>query len=288
MKKIKAIHSAAYEPIADLVTYRAMPTMHVPMNLLDPFILLNHHGYQQYRPHNSGLPFGPHPHRGFETVTFIYEGDLTHKDSSGAESVIKAGGVQWMTAGRGLIHAEISSEEFKKRGGPLEILQLWVNLPAEHKMTKPRYIGLQKEEIPEALWDEGKVKAQLISGNWSGSEGAFQPISDIYLSNLYFTKEGKASFSIPQGQNVLFYVARGAVAVNDEEVRNHCLVHFENEGTEIKVEGLDDEAILLFGYATPLNEPFEAHGPFVMNTREEIAQAYDAYRSGQMGNVDVL
>lgn len=112
MKTIKANHQAMYEPIADLVTYRAMPTEHVQMNQLDPFILLNHHGLQEYKPGNHGLPFGPHPHRGFETVTFIIEGDLTHKDSSGATSVINAGGVQWMTAGSGLVHAEISSEDF--------------------------------------------------------------------------------------------------------------------------------------------------------------------------------
>ena len=144
MKTIKANHKAEYQPIADLVTYRAMPTKQVTMNQLDPFIFLNHHGWQEYKPGNNGLPFGPHPHRGFETVTFILEGDLTHKDSSGAESVIKAGGVQWMTAGSGLVHAEISSEEFKKKGGPLEILQLWVNLPAKYKMTQPKYVGLQK------------------------------------------------------------------------------------------------------------------------------------------------
>src|SRR5687768_9690885 len=132
LRTLKAIHKAEYDPIGGLVTYRAMPTRNFPMNRLDPFIFLNHHGRQVYPPGNPGLPFGPHPHRGFETVTFILEGELTHKDSSGAESVIREGGVQWMTAGSGLIHAEISSEVFKQKGGPLEILQLWVNLPAKH------------------------------------------------------------------------------------------------------------------------------------------------------------
>src|SRR3954471_5039129 len=129
MRTIKAKHNAFYEPVADLITYRAMPTNTVSMNLLDPFIFLNHHGFQQYPPHNNGLPFGPHPHRGFETATFILEGNLVHRDGHSGESIIKAGGVQWMTAGRGLIHAEVSSEEFKEKGGPLEILQLWINLP---------------------------------------------------------------------------------------------------------------------------------------------------------------
>ncbi|HVG40743.1 MAG TPA: pirin family protein, partial [Chitinophagaceae bacterium] len=148
MKKIKAIHKAVYEPIGDLVTYRALPANGVAMNQLDPFIFLNHHGFQQYPPHNNGLPFGPHPHRGFETVTFILQGDLMHKDSSGGGSIISAGGVQWMTAGKGLIHAEISSEEFKQKGGQLEILQLWINLPAKYKMVAPKYIGLQQKDIP--------------------------------------------------------------------------------------------------------------------------------------------
>src|SRR5215217_1466840 len=154
MPSIIAKHKAVYDPIGDLVTYRAMPTHAVPMNAIDPFIFLNHHGRQEYFPHNNGLPFGPHPHRGFETVTFILEGDLTHKDSSGANSVIKAGGVQWMTAGKGLIHAEVSSEEFKIKGGPLEILQLWVNLPAKYKMTEPKYVGLQKDQIPVLTLDD--------------------------------------------------------------------------------------------------------------------------------------
>src|SRR5687768_4949462 len=190
MKTIKANHKAEYEPIADLVTYRAMPTKHVAMNQLDPFIFLNHHGWQEYKPNNNGLPFGPHPHRGFETVTFILEGDLMHKDTSGAGSTIKSGGVQWMTAGSGLVHAEISSEEFKENGGPLEILQLWINLPARHKMANPKYTGLQKEEIPVATWDDEKVTAQIVSGNWNGVQGNIQPLTDISLACIHFKKGG--------------------------------------------------------------------------------------------------
>src|SRR6187549_2924351 len=127
MRSIKKIHKAVYEPIADLVTYRAIPTASI--DYIDPFLFLNHHGPQVYPPGNRGLPFGPHPHRGFETVTFIVEGSLMHRDTGGHESVIRSGGVQWMTAGRGLEHAELSPEDFLRNGGPLEILQLWVNLP---------------------------------------------------------------------------------------------------------------------------------------------------------------
>src|SRR5690606_8569302 len=131
----------------DLVTRRALPTHSI--DHIDPFLFLNHHGPQVYGTRNNGLPFGPHPHRGFETVTFILEGCLAHTDTGGHESVIYAGGIQWMTAGRGLVHSEISPEDFKNTGGPLEILQLWVNLPSRLKMTDPRYVGLQKDSIPD-------------------------------------------------------------------------------------------------------------------------------------------
>ena len=280
MKTIKANHKAEYEPIADLVTYRAMPTKHVAMNQLDPFIFLNHHGWQEYEPDNNGLPFGPHPHRGFETVTFILEGELTHKDSSGAESVIKAGGVQWMTAGSGLVHAEVSSEEFKKNGGPLEILQLWVNLPAKHKMTQPKYVGLQKDEIPTLQWDDGKVTAQVISGTWYDTKGAVQPLTDIHLSCIQFKTGGKHTFSVEPGKNIFLYVVKGEVLINGERTGKHHLVEFNHDGKMIEMKAVSD-AIILFGYATPFHEPFVAYGPFVMNTQEEIMQAYQDYNSGR-------
>src|SRR6478609_6749755 len=202
-RSIKAIYKAAYEPIADLITYRVMPTEEAPMNFLDPFIFLNHHGWQQYKPHNRGLSFSPHPHRGFETVTFIIEGDLMHKDSSGGESVIKEGGVQWMTAGKGLVHAEISSEEFKQKGGPLEILQLWVNLPAKYKFTKPSYTGLQQQEIPTVFPDaEQKVKVYAISGEWNGTTGIYNPLTDIAIARIDMQAGGSATLHISAEKNI--------------------------------------------------------------------------------------
>lgn len=284
MKTIKAKHKAEYEPIADLVTYRAMPTRLMPMNELDPFIFLNHHGWQNYPPNNKGLPFGPHPHRGFETVTFILEGDLTHKDSSGAISVIKSGGVQWMTAGSGLVHAEISSDEFKKNGGPLEILQLWINLPAKHKMARPFYKGLQKEEIPLKSWDDGKVTAQVIAGNWEGVTGPIKPLTDIHLANIFFKEGGRVTFSIEKNQTVFLYVVRGKTKINGEEADMHHLIEFSHEGSSIEIKAVT-EAMLLFGYATPFHEPFAAYGPFVMNTQEEIMQAYEEYHAGKFGTL---
>ena len=287
MRTIKAVHKAVYEPIGDLVTYRAMPTQSIGMNTLDPFLFLNHHGWQDFLPRNGGLPFGPHPHRGFETVTFILEGDLTHKDSSGANSVIKAGGVQWMTAGKGLIHAEVSSEAFKAKGGPLEILQLWVNLPAKHKMTEPKYTGLQKEEIPEMSLDNGKVTLHPVSGKWRETKGPVQPLTDIHLSWIEFSEGGSAHFNVPVHQNIILYVVKGEVAVNGTDVGMLHIAEFAHDGEDVRIRANTD-AVILFGYATPFNEPLVAYGPFVMNTREEITQAYDDFKKGKFGNAEEL
>ena len=184
-----------------------MPTRQLEM--IDPFLFLNHHGPQTYGPLNNGLPFGPHPHRGMETVTFIIDGDIAHKDSDGNESVIYSGGVQWMTAGSGLIHAEISSEDFKKFGGDLEILQLWVNLPASLKMTKPNYIGLQEDKIPVIALDEGKVKAKIVSGKFQEHDAAFETLTPINLRTFSIKKSGVLELNIPKENNILFYVIRG-------------------------------------------------------------------------------
>jgi redox-sensitive bicupin YhaK (pirin superfamily) len=287
MRIIKGKYKAIYEPVADLVTYRAMPTHAVPMNEIDPFIFLNHHGRQEYLPHNNGLPFGPHPHRGFETVTFILEGDLTHKDSSGPSSVIKAGGVQWMTAGSGIMHAEVSSDQFKALGGPLEILQLWINLPAKHKTAEPSYTGLQADEIPAISWDNGKVTAHIVSGNWDGTEGPVKPLTDIHLSWIEFKEGGRISRVVHHSQNIFLYVVKGEIRINGEDVRMHHLVEFSHEGETVEMKALTD-ALILFGYATPFHEPFAAYGPFVMNTREEIMQAYEDYHNGKFGKEEAL
>ena len=280
MRKIKKIYKAVSAPMGDLVTYRALPTREV--EYIDPFLFLNHHGPQVYKPGNNGLPFGPHPHRGFETLTFILDGDIMHQDTGGGQDVIEAGGVQWMTAGSGLIHAEVSSEKFKKEGGPLEILQLWFNLPAKHKMAKPNYIGLQKSEIPVVTEDNGKVKVNVISGSWDDTKGPIPSLSDIHMASIELQAGGSFSTTIASDRNIFFYVVRGAVNVNGEKAAKLQLVEFMNDGEELKVEALEDSYILL-GHAKPFNEPVVSHGPFVMNTEEEIHEAFRDYQAGKMG-----
>jgi len=280
MRTIKNIHQAVYSPIADLVTYRALPTPSV--EYIDPFLFLNHHGPQVFTPHNNGLPFGPHPHRGMETVTFIITGDIAHKDSSGHESVIKAGGIQWMRAGRGLIHAEVSSDEFKQQGGDLEILQLWINLPASLKMADPFYVGKQQDEIPVLQFDEGKVTASLISGEWKDIKGAFESSTGIFLSTIKFKPGAEIEVNIPAAHNIFFYVISGEINVNGTSVRALHLAEFNNDDNTLTISAKNDSMILL-GHAMPFNEPVVSQGPFVMNTQQEIMQAYQDYRAGKFG-----
>jgi hypothetical protein len=281
MRSIKKIHKAAYAPIADLITYSPLPSR--SLQQIDPFLFLNHHGPQHYKPHNNGLPFGPHPHRGMETVTFILDGDIMHKDSAGHESVITAGGVQYMTAGRGLIHAEVSSPVFKEQGGGMEILQLWLNLPSKLKMTEPQYIGLQKEEIPIITADNGQIQINLISGDWDGKSGAFASQTGVHLNTMYFNPGGKLTFTVPVSHNIFFYVIRGKLLVNGQTIEALHLVEFHNDDEHMQLEAQID-SIVLFGHAKPLNEPVVAQGPFVMNTEEEIHQAYEDYRCGKFGS----
>jgi redox-sensitive bicupin YhaK (pirin superfamily) len=277
-KRIKRVHPAMRDDIADLTTRRPVPGRDVEQ--IDPFLFLNHHGPQVYEPRNRGLPFGPHPHRGFETVTFILTGELAHRDSAGHESIIKEGGIQWMTAGSGLVHAEISPQEFMQRGGPLEILQLWVNLPPKLKMTQPRYIGLQRDEIPVIATPDGKGVVNLVSGEYLGRKGAMQPLLDIFMSTVELEAGARAVFPGVAKRNVFLSVVRGSVEVAGEAAPEWHLIELGDDGDTVEIAAGTD-AVLLFGHAEPIGAPVVAYGPFVMNTREEIMQAIQDYQAGK-------
>lgn len=281
MKTVVGLHRALRADIGELVTFQAVPNATLAIERVEPFIFLNHHGPQVYPPGNGGLPFGPHPHRGFETVTFILAGDLMHRDSGGYESLIRAGGVQWMTAGRGLIHAEVSSEEFKAEGGPVEMLQLWVNLPARLKMTEPRYRGMQREEIPTVVTDGG-VELSVVSGSWEGTSGPFETLTDVSLSVARFKPGGRLRVEVEAGRSVLCYVVSGTLKVDGRAAEARHTVEFGDEGVGVEVEA-ESEAVLLLGHAARNREPVASYGPFVMNTREELEQAVRDYRAGRFG-----
>ncbi len=276
-RQVLSLHSAMRDDIQDLITRRPVPAPSLPQ--VDPFLFLNHHGPQTYPPNNRGLPFGPHPHRGFETVTFILAGSLAHHDSGSGESVVEAGGVQWMTAGSGLVHAELSPEQFKRSGGPLEILQLWVNLPGRLKMTEPAYVPVPAADMTESHPGDG-VSMQTVSG----TDGApIRSLTDVMLAIVTIEPGGLAILPAPSGRNVLFYMIGGEAQVGGEAVPEHTLARL-SDGDRVELSS-ESGCRILFGHASPIGEPVVAHGPFVMNTQAEIAQAVRDYQAGRFGGL---
>lgn len=278
-RTVRAIISAEQDDIADLKTFRAMPV--AGLERIDPFLFLNHHGPQTYVENNHGLPFGPHPHRGFETVTFVLDGDIAHKDSGGNESVITAGGVQWMTAGRGIVHSEVSSDHFRRAGGDLEILQLWINLPARLKMSPPYYLGLHRHQIPAYERDNGRTKIQLVSGKWEDNLGPFPTLFPVTNMLITLNEGAEYLFTVPPEENIFFYVVSGSLEVNEKEASSRSTVVFHDDGETLRIKSEKGSRLLLC-HARPHNEPVVSYGPFVMNTIEEIHEAIRDYQSGRL------
>ena len=233
MRTVKKSYPALRDDIADLVTRRPVPGP--GLDRLGAFLFLNHHGPQTYPAPNNGLPFGPHPHRGFETVTVILEGSLAHYDSGGHESVIDAGGVQWMTAGSGLIHAELSPESFKQQGGDLEILQLWVNLPAALKMTAPRYSGVQKEKIPHLPLGDNSGVMELIAGEYNGTQGPIVPLTGVFMSVVRINSGATVTLPAPQDRDIFLYVVTGSLSISGESVPKWHLVELNDEDDQLQI-----------------------------------------------------
>ncbi|WP_110686921.1 pirin family protein [Salinicola aestuarinus] len=281
-RRVVAQHAAHRDDIGDLTTRRPLPGP--GLDQLDPFLFLNHHGPQTYPAGNRGLPFGPHPHRGFETVTFILEGSLAHADSADHQSVIHEGGVQWMTAGRGIVHAEVSPPEFLRDGGPLEILQLWVNLPASLKMSEPRYVGLQRESIPRLALDEGAELA-LIAGEFEGETGPITSSTGLFMSTLELAAGSQITLPVASGRQVFLYVVSGEIDVAGDTAAARHLVELDRDADRVELTATRD-ARLLFGHGDVIGEPVASHGPFVMNTREEIGEAIADYQAGRFGGLD--
>ncbi|UZK65292.1 pirin family protein [Sphingomonas sp. M1-B02] len=280
--RVTCLHPAYRDDIGDLVTRRPVPGP--GLENVGAFLFLNHHGPQTYPPNNRGLPFGPHPHRGFETVTFILDGELAHTDSAGHESVIRAGGVQWMTAGRGIVHAEVSPEGFKRAGGGMEILQLWVNLPARLKMTAPRYVGVQAEGIPAVRAAGATV--HLVSGEFGEARGAVESLTGVFLSWVELEPGASVRFDGLAGRDLFLYAARGAIAVGGVSVPQFNLASL-GAGDSVTVTA-SEAALFLFGHAAPIDEPIVAHGPFVMNSAEEIRAAFADYQAGKFGVAEIV
>ncbi|HBB25477.1 MAG TPA: hypothetical protein DCZ59_04360, partial [Bacteroidetes bacterium] len=252
----------------------------------DPFILLHHAGPQPVEPGVFHGRVDPHPHRGFEPVSFVYRGSLLHRDSLGNEGSISAGEVQWITSGRGIIHSEGPSEELLRQGGELEIIQLWINLPAAKKMMEPAYQEIHRDAIPvvKILGDAGELR--LVAGELNGVRGPATTQSPLMAAMGHIAKGASGELTVPAMPTLLLYVLGGALRVNGEHiVERHKLVVFAELGESISLEAIEPTDILLLS-GKPLEEPMVAYGPFVMNTEDEIRQAFLDFRQGAMGRLE--
>ena len=286
MKKILGI----YDPpprhwVGDGFPVRSLFTYNSHGRHVGPFLLLDHAGPMEFAPAESPRGVGEHPHRGFETVTIVYSGEVEHRDSTGAGGRIGPGDVQWMTAGNGILHDEFHSREFTGSGGVLEMVQLWVNLPAEHKMTAPAYQTLLDADIPavELLDDAGTVR--VIAGEFEGRRGPAKTHTPMHVWDLRLNPDGAARLELPDGWNSLLVVLRGTVQVNDAEIaREGRLVVLDRAGEGALVQA-NGKAVVLVLSGQPIEEPIVGQGPFVMNTAEQIHQAIRDYSAGRFGRL---
>lgn len=251
---------------------------------IDPFLLLHHANIKaptHTDPDQAGV--GPHPHRGFSPVTFIFQGGVHHRDSRGNDSVIYAGGAQWMNAGMGIIHSERPPHDIHEIGGRQEIIQLWINTPAKNKMDQPMYFPLSAEEAPIIKADDERVNGKVFSGEVLGVKGPIPSQAIVNAATFEIKKDGKISIPVPQNHNTLIYLLDGKLTVNGfglvEELH---IVHFKNDGEGISFEALEDTRILFLS-GEPLNEPVVSYGPFVMNNQTQIMEAMRDYQKGKMG-----
>lgn len=252
---------------------------------ISPFLLLDFAGPQDFPPTTARRGVGEHPHRGFETVTIVYRGELEHRDSTGAGGRIGPGDVQWMTAAAGILHEEFHSEAFARNGGTLEMVQLWVNLPARNKMSAPRYQTILDQSIPAISLAGGNV-LRLIAGAFDNRKGPARTFSPVDVWDLQLKREKPVSLPLVVGHTTLMVVLQGTVLVNGSElVREAQTVLFDRAGSEIQLEANDDARVMLL-CGEPLNEPIVGYGPFVMNNDAEIRQAVEDFQSGQFGQMN--
>ena len=251
---------------------------------MSPFLMLDYAGPAEFPPTTERKGVGSHPHRGFETVTIVYKGEVAHKDSTGQGGVIGPGDVQWMTAGSGILHEEFHAESFAKNGGTLDMVQLWVNLPANLKMTKPAYQAILDQQIPNIELKHGAGVARIIAGDFDGHRGPAHTFTPMNVIDLKLRK-GKAIIATHEGWNTSLVVLKGAVEAGDGVVAKDAqMLMFSSQGQDIQLNALEDSIALLLS-GEPIDEPIVGYGPFVMNTKVEIAQAMQDFNSGSFGKI---
>lgn len=254
------------------------------MKRMDPFIMLDYNSKFNFPATDIPKGVGVHPHRGFETVTIAYQGSVSHHDSAGGGGTIHQGDVQWMTAASGVLHKEYHAEEFYKKGGIFQMVQLWINLPAKDKMSAPKYQAIEHKNIPTVEVENGTI--EVIAGEYNQTKGAASTFSPVNMLNAKLTSGGKASFNFPAHYNTVLLVIEGEIKVNNEEIvpTDHLLL-FANEGENFEIEATGNSVVLILS-GEPLNEPIASYGPFVMNTQDEIRAAFDDFNNGKFGTLE--
>ncbi len=266
-------------PVRTIFSYQSLG------EAISPFLLLDYAGPAKFEPSNKPRGVEEHPHRGFETVTIVYQGKLEHRDSAGNHGTIGPGDVQWMTAASGVVHEEFHECGFSHTGGIFEVVQLWVNLPAKFKMSAPRYQTLLDRDIPAVSLPNGSGTLRVIAGQFQGHKGPARTFTPIDLWDLRFSSGARVELTLPEGHNTALLVLSGSLRLNGSKVAGDAeLALFNPPGKEIAVEAHSDTSALLLS-GEPLREPIAGRGPFVMNTEEEIRQAVLDYQSGRMGSL---
>jgi redox-sensitive bicupin YhaK (pirin superfamily) len=286
IKKLRCIQRSADRhwvgngfPVRTLFAYPNLGTV------LTPFLLLDYAGPREFPPTQERLGVGEHPHRGFETVTMVYDGEVEHRDSSGGGGRIGPGDVQWMTAAAGIVHEEFHGRDFAGRGGMFEMVQLWVNLPAKDKLAPPRYQSITVSQIPIVRLSSGAATMRVIAGEFAGAKGPAQTFTPILVGDLRFGSNQQTELVLPDGHTTVVVVLKGALRVNgSDEITTAEVGLFDRSGKSINIESVQDTtALLLCG--EPIDEPIVGQGPFVMNTTQQIRQAIADYQSGKMGHL---
>ena len=286
MKKILGVYSAPGSHwVGDGFPVRSLFSYNDHGQELSPFLLLDYAGPQAFVPAARPRGVGQHPHRGFETVTIVYEGEVDHRDSTGAGGHIGPGDVQWMTAASGILHEEFHSESFTRQGGTLEMVQLWVNLPAKDKMAAPGYQTLLDRNIPSVALAQGAGRVRVIAGEFDGHRGPARTFTPIDVWDVRLNQGHTQRFSVAEGRTLAVVVLRGTVLVNSSEIaREAQLVQFDRAGTALSIEANADTSLLILS-GEPIDEPIVGHGPFVMNSQQEIYQAIADFNSGRFGRL---
>jgi quercetin 2,3-dioxygenase len=262
-----------------------IPHQRVSMERMSPFLMLDYNAKFYFPPTDKPRGVSVHPHKGFETVTIAYKGKIAHHDSAGNSGIIGEGDVQWMTAASGILHKEYHEKAFSQQGGDFQMVQLWVNLPAKDKKSAPKYQEVINAEIGRfELPDKGGI-VEVIAGDYLGVQGKASTFTPVHLQNVKLNAGSKAGFSFPAHFNTALVIIEGSVTVNDQAVDANHFVLFENQGEDFTIEATTDAVVLVLS-GEPIREPIAAHGPFVMNTRAELVEAFEDFQNGKFGYLE--